>query len=376
VLSPILLKGRLHEPFYSEWVNLVNAITLATDYSISQKNLSTLHGKFCRFVKHYEEYYYRHDLSRIAACKPVFHALLHVTEGIEWLGPMWSYSQWVMERTCGLWTPRVRQKSIRNTDRHLSLITLLDTQITGLQATVNFEILTDQTTPTILRYLKRRIDPTRDEMSLEEGVVTQDSYTDEYHHSSFHTRAGWIYLTYAEVNALIDLLIAQNIAVPDELNHVRKYRLKHRSVSSNSTSIKVEAFKHLHTNNRYVEQALFNTYIRCKRFQLVDGRDATYARLDGHRACFGRMNYYFLYNIHPCVEEPKGATLMLACYEPINVFVDVNGLCRIRGGIPSRKKSGTSNAVKMVDADDVVDLLGVICTGDMAFFVNRDSCYL
>jgi len=64
-------------------------------------------------------------------------------------------------------------------------------------------------------------------MSLEEGVVAQDSYTDEYHHSSFHTRAGWIYLTYAEVNALIDLLIAQNIAVPDELNHIRKYGLKH-----------------------------------------------------------------------------------------------------------------------------------------------------
>jgi hypothetical protein len=108
VLSPILLKGRLREPFYSEWVNLVDAITLATDYSITRENLNTLHGKFCRFVQHYEEHYYRHDLSRIAACKTVFHVLLHVAEGIEWLGPMWSYSQWVMERTCGLWTSRVR----------------------------------------------------------------------------------------------------------------------------------------------------------------------------------------------------------------------------------------------------------------------------
>lgn len=42
VISPIVLKDRLPEPFYSEWVNLVEAITLATDYSISRQQLQWL----------------------------------------------------------------------------------------------------------------------------------------------------------------------------------------------------------------------------------------------------------------------------------------------------------------------------------------------
>lgn len=86
VISPVVLKGRLAEPYYSEWINLVEAISLATDYSIPRGELGTLQAKFNRFVRHYEEQYYRHDVSRIAACKPVFHALLHVAEGVAWLG--------------------------------------------------------------------------------------------------------------------------------------------------------------------------------------------------------------------------------------------------------------------------------------------------
>jgi hypothetical protein len=37
----------------------------------------------------------------------VFHALLHVADCLEWLGPMWSYAQWFTERMFALWTPKV-----------------------------------------------------------------------------------------------------------------------------------------------------------------------------------------------------------------------------------------------------------------------------
>ena len=34
VITPIVLQGRLPEPYYREWINLVKAVSLATDYSI------------------------------------------------------------------------------------------------------------------------------------------------------------------------------------------------------------------------------------------------------------------------------------------------------------------------------------------------------
>jgi hypothetical protein len=59
---------------------------MATDYSITREQLVILEVKISQFAKHYEEHYYRHDLSRIAACKMVFHALGHVAKGVAWLG--------------------------------------------------------------------------------------------------------------------------------------------------------------------------------------------------------------------------------------------------------------------------------------------------
>jgi len=61
---------------------------------------------------------------------------------------------------------------------------------------------------------------------------------------------------------------------------------------------------------------------------------------------------------------------MLTCYEPIRVS-NVEGLCRIYGG-----SAVVAHRVRIVDADEVVALLGIIYCGDKAFFVFRDSCYL
>ena len=86
VISPIVLQARLPEPYYREWVNLVKAITLATDYSIERAHVSKLRIMMVRFVRHYEDDYYQHKIARLPACRAVFHGLLHVADSVEWLG--------------------------------------------------------------------------------------------------------------------------------------------------------------------------------------------------------------------------------------------------------------------------------------------------
>lgn len=98
VLSPVVLQGYLAEPYFSEWVAFVQAVTLATNWEVNEGDVEVIRSGMIRFVRHYETHYYRKEYKRLAAMEPVFHALLHVVEGIEWLGPMWSYAQWVVLR--------------------------------------------------------------------------------------------------------------------------------------------------------------------------------------------------------------------------------------------------------------------------------------
>jgi len=65
---------------------------------------------------------------------------------------------------------------------------------------------------------------------------------------------------------------------------------------------------------------------------------------------------------------------MFTCYEAIRVS-NVEGPCQIYSGDPLRS-AVLAHRVRMVDADEVVALLGITYCGDKAFFVFRDSCYL
>ena len=122
VLSAVVLQECRPEPYYHEWINLAKAITLATDYSIWSVDVPRLCNMMVRFITHYEDLYYQRKQTRLPACRAVFHALLHVTDCVEWLGPMWSYAQWTIESMCGQWVPKVKQK--QQADRNLSLALL------------------------------------------------------------------------------------------------------------------------------------------------------------------------------------------------------------------------------------------------------------
>ena len=144
-VSPVVLQGRLPEPYYREWVNLVRAIGRATAYSIRADDIPRLRIMLARFVRHYEELYYQHKLARLPACRSVFHALLHVADCVEWLGPMWPYAQWTMERMCGLWVPKVKLK--QQADRNLSLALLREAQLHCLPYAVDTQHTTDDSGP-------------------------------------------------------------------------------------------------------------------------------------------------------------------------------------------------------------------------------------
>ena len=149
-LSPILLRRRLHDEAYQHWMGFVRAVTVATDYSISLGEIGYLRIVLAAWVEDYERIYYRYKHSRLPACRSVIHALLHVANSLQWLGPMWSNGQWTVERMCGLWTPKVKLKFLA--DRNLSLAILRSIQVNAMASTADIMTLNDLGQPVRLNF--------------------------------------------------------------------------------------------------------------------------------------------------------------------------------------------------------------------------------
>ncbi|KAF8751639.1 hypothetical protein RHS01_08282 [Rhizoctonia solani] len=76
---------------------LVNQIT---SYEIKRSDIPEIRKGFIRWVKEYEKYYYQYNAARIQTCTVNIHYLLHVADCIEYLGPVWCYWSYPMERFC------------------------------------------------------------------------------------------------------------------------------------------------------------------------------------------------------------------------------------------------------------------------------------
>jgi hypothetical protein len=66
--------------------------------------------------------FYQHDPARISTCPVTLHSLLHVADGIEAAGPVWTYWSFVMERYCGFLKRdgvRSRQKPYASLDNRV-----------------------------------------------------------------------------------------------------------------------------------------------------------------------------------------------------------------------------------------------------------------
>jgi hypothetical protein len=104
---------------------------ICLQFEITDTEIDRLHTGFVAWVQEYEEYivtsfflqplsqvlnlllffcsiYYQYNPSCISACPFIIHALLHITDSIEAMGPVWRYWAFPMEHYCGLLQPAIR----------------------------------------------------------------------------------------------------------------------------------------------------------------------------------------------------------------------------------------------------------------------------
>ncbi|KAF9791037.1 hypothetical protein BJ322DRAFT_422834 [Thelephora terrestris] len=82
-------------------MKLVHLIHLCLAYDMKASDIEAIRVGFQEWVVEYEKIFYQCDPERISTCPVTLHSLLHVADGIEAAGPVWTYWSFVMERFCG-----------------------------------------------------------------------------------------------------------------------------------------------------------------------------------------------------------------------------------------------------------------------------------
>ncbi|CUA77659.1 hypothetical protein RSOLAG22IIIB_12749 [Rhizoctonia solani] len=111
-LAPILLKGRLREPYYSHLILMRNILALCLQFEITHADIDRLQDMINKWVADYEELYYQYKYDRLPACPLTIHALLHLPSYIRQTGPLWASWAFVMERFCGHLLPAVKNRTL------------------------------------------------------------------------------------------------------------------------------------------------------------------------------------------------------------------------------------------------------------------------
>ncbi|KAG9125491.1 hypothetical protein FRC07_007398 [Ceratobasidium sp. 392] len=102
LLGPAVLHRRFVRPrYYHHFVRLVKLIKLCLGLTVQRAEIGEICEGLAKWVQDYERFYYRNVRSRLAACTLPLHALLHVADDIEAMGPVWCYWAFPMERFCG-----------------------------------------------------------------------------------------------------------------------------------------------------------------------------------------------------------------------------------------------------------------------------------
>lgn len=141
IFSPILLKGRLPDPYYTEWVKFTEVIANFRTWAMTDAIIDSIEARIISFVQHYEQAYYQYKASRVSACRSTIHYFLHLGDNIRDCGPPAIFWQFPAERICGILTQKVKSRASAN--RNLSLALLRTTQMELLPAlypTIQFTI--------------------------------------------------------------------------------------------------------------------------------------------------------------------------------------------------------------------------------------------
>ncbi|KAJ2924111.1 hypothetical protein H1R20_g12985, partial [Candolleomyces eurysporus] len=137
-LGPIFLERAFtNQSFYRHFVDLVKLMNLCLQFEITKDDIQRIREGFQAWVTEYERLYYQHNLDRVSACPVTIHALLHIADGIEAMGPVWAYWAFPIERFCGKLGRTI--KSRRNPYKNLDNRLLLLVQMTQLKNTYHLE---------------------------------------------------------------------------------------------------------------------------------------------------------------------------------------------------------------------------------------------
>jgi hypothetical protein len=103
-------------------MELMFAIRRCLDHSIDLPTIDQVRNKLAAFLEYYEHRFYRQEYRRLPACLPVFHQIAHVADYLQILGPMGGYSQWVMERMCGLLVSCAHNRQTANRNMEINIL--------------------------------------------------------------------------------------------------------------------------------------------------------------------------------------------------------------------------------------------------------------
>jgi hypothetical protein len=107
---------------YGNYMKLVTAIDIAIDFEITFENVTKIKTLLREFVLEYEELYYQYNASRLPACLPTLHLLLHLADCISACGPSWVFWQFPCERICGMLKEKVKCRVSANRNLALGIL--------------------------------------------------------------------------------------------------------------------------------------------------------------------------------------------------------------------------------------------------------------
>ncbi|QRW21895.1 Transposase family tnp2 [Rhizoctonia solani] len=100
-MAPSLLRERFSDQrYYQHFVRLVKLLSLVVSFDLSRDDIPEIRQGFAEWVEEYEQIYYQFDEDRLQTCPVNIHYLLHVADSLEYMGPLWAYWAYPMERFC------------------------------------------------------------------------------------------------------------------------------------------------------------------------------------------------------------------------------------------------------------------------------------
>lgn len=114
ILSPIYLKPYLRIDIYKAYIALVEAIGIACNYTHTIAERQLVHTNIIKFLTLYEKEFYQYKYKCLSPMRSVFHILAHISQCMQWNGPMRNYWQFPMERVVGIISSKVKSRVLAN----------------------------------------------------------------------------------------------------------------------------------------------------------------------------------------------------------------------------------------------------------------------